>query len=154
MDAAAGATPRSLGAYVIFDSNNAGLEQRLKALAEKEGLQRVNLCIGAPPPDYEVSKDADVTVVIYSDGQRREQHVTANFALRKGELDEAKTNAIVRALTNVLPATPRVVIATSREKAQTWSYTLDKPADGWFKADFDDRPWKSGPSRLPFCRRP
>lgn len=145
MEAAAGATSRLLGAYVIVDSNDAGLEQRLKALAEKEKLQRVNLCIGAAPAGYEVSKEADLTVVVYSDGRRREQHVTANFALRKGELDEAKTNAIVKALNDVLPAAPRIVVPTSKEKAQPWRYTLDKPADGWCKTDFDDRPWKSGP---------
>ncbi len=39
----------------------------------------------------------------------------------------------------------REVIPTSEEKAQTWRYTLNKPADGWFQTDFDDSGWKEGP---------
>jgi len=41
--------------------------------------------------------------VIYRLGKRRREPVTANSALRKGELDEAKTDAIVTALSEVLP---------------------------------------------------
>ena len=94
---------RGLGVFVVIDGNADGLDQRLHEMAEKEGLKRVNLCIGAPPPDYEVAKEADVTVVIYTVGRRPEQKVTANFALRKGELDEAKADAVVKALADVLP---------------------------------------------------
>ena len=80
-----------------------GLDRRLREMAEKEALKRVSLCIGAPPQDYGVADDADVTVVIYSLGRRPQQKVTANFALRKGELDEAKADAIVKALSEMLP---------------------------------------------------
>jgi hypothetical protein len=103
VDAAAGKAPRTIGAYVIFDSKADGLDKQLRGMAEKEGLKRVCLGIGAPPPQYEVAGEADVTVVIYNLGRRPQQHVTANFALRKGELDKAKTDAIVRALTEALP---------------------------------------------------
>jgi hypothetical protein len=44
-----------------------------------------------------------VTVVIYNPGRPGRQSVLANFALRKGELDSTKTDAIVAALSNVLP---------------------------------------------------
>jgi hypothetical protein len=101
--ATAGKTPRALGAYVLFVNNSDGLDKRLRALAEKEGLKRVSLGIGAPPKNYEVANEADVTAVIYTGGRRNQQHVTANFALRKGELDEAKADAIVKALSQVLP---------------------------------------------------
>ncbi len=40
-------------------------------------------------------------------------------------------------LTDVLPN------ATS--EAQSWKYTIRKPADSWMKKDFDDTQWKSGP---------
>jgi hypothetical protein len=106
VDAASGkraANSRGLGAFVLFDNSADGLDQRLRGMAEKEGLKRVNLCIGAPPEDYAVAKEADVTVVIYTVGRRWEQKVTANFALRKGELDEATADAIVQALADVLP---------------------------------------------------
>jgi len=85
--------------FVIFSSAD-GLDKQLRGMAEQEGLHRVSLCIGAPPQRYELSKEADVTVIIYSrqSGPPRSQNVVANFALRKGELNEAKIDAIVEAL--------------------------------------------------------
>ena len=103
VDAASGKVPRALGVYVIFDCNAGGLDQRLRAIAEKEKLKRVSLCIGPPPADYGVAREADLTVVIYTPGRRAQQRVTANFALRRGELDQAKADAIVKALAEVLP---------------------------------------------------
>ena len=91
------------GVYVIFLNNTDGLDNRLREMAQKEALKRVSVCIGAPPADYAVAGEADVTVVIYRVGQRRREQVTANFALRKGELDEAKADAIVQALCEALP---------------------------------------------------
>jgi hypothetical protein len=103
LEAVTAKTPRGLGVYVLFDSKADGLDRQLREMVEKEALKRVNLCIGAPPGDYEVSNGADVTVVIYNVGRRGQQKVTANFALRKGELDEAKADAIVKAVADVLP---------------------------------------------------
>jgi hypothetical protein len=96
-------TPDPLGVYVIFVSNSDGLDKKLRSLADKEALKHVSLCIGAPPKNYEVHPQADVTVVIYTIGRRPQQTVTANFALRQGELDDARTDAIVKALSEVLP---------------------------------------------------
>lgn len=94
---------RPPGVYVLFDSNAAGLDNQLRALAEKEALRHVLLGIGPPPEDYQVSREADVTVVIYKVGRRRQEAVTANFALRACELDDAKIDAIVKALSEALP---------------------------------------------------
>lgn len=49
-----------------------------------------------------MAKEADVTVVIYEVG-RRGNAVSANFALRKDDLDEKQSDAIVAALSKVLP---------------------------------------------------
>ncbi|UOE50435.1 beta-galactosidase [Mucilaginibacter sp. SMC90] len=38
----------------------------------------------------------------------------------------------------------REVLPSSKEKARTWKYTFDKPADDWFGEKFDDNAWKSG----------
>jgi hypothetical protein len=102
--AAAGkyAADRQLGTYVIV-SDAHGRADQLRGMAKKESLQRVSLCIGAAPPRYEVNREAEVTVVIYNPGWRHQQSVVANFALRKGELDEAKGDAIALALSKVLP---------------------------------------------------
>src|SRR5947209_11583084 len=96
-------TGRPPGVYILFDSSAGGLDKQLRELAEKEKLTSVSLCIGTLPRNYEVNKEADVTVVIYRIGGRRQEPVTANFAFRKGELDEAKADAIVKALSDILP---------------------------------------------------
>jgi hypothetical protein len=145
MQAADGKTPRELGAYVLFMNNGKGLDERLRRLAEKEAIQHVALGIGVPPPDYKVAREADVTVVVYNPARRGGQRVTANFALRKGELTDARIRDIVKALADVLPPQVHTVVAHSREKAQHWRYTFAKPAEGWFKPGFDDSSWKSGP---------
>jgi hypothetical protein len=103
LSAAVGKTLNPLGAYFIFDNKSEGLDGRLRILAECEGLSQVTLSIGAAPLKYEVSGAADITVVIYTVGRRSEQHVTANFALRMSDLNDAKADDIVRALSEVLP---------------------------------------------------
>lgn len=39
----------------------------------------------------------------------------------------------------------KVIVPTSQQQPQNWRYTLDKPADGWEQAGFDDSAWKQGP---------
>jgi hypothetical protein len=102
LEAASAKYPNKLGTFVII-GNTDGRAEQLRGLATCESLQRVTLCIGAAPQRYEVNPDVDVTVVIYSVGRPGRQTVTANFALRTGELDEAKCDAILAALANVLP---------------------------------------------------
>ncbi len=43
---------------------------------------------------------------------------------------------------------PKVVelVPTSEVEALTWSYTFEKPADGWEKPDFDGSAWQQGPA--------
>src|SRR3954453_16698394 len=137
--------PRPLGAYVLFVNNAPGLDQGLRALAEKEAIKQVALGIGVPPPDYAIAAEADVTVVVYPPDRRNKQKVRANFALRKGELDDARADAIVRAIAAVLPPEVVAVVPTSRDKGEAWRYTFAKPAGHWFKADFNDLSWKTGP---------
>jgi hypothetical protein len=99
----AGKHPRPLGVFVILDGKPEFLDKHLRILAEKESLKRVCLGIAAPPRDYEVSGEADVTVVIYNPERRFRQSVRANFAFRKGELTEEKADAVAKALADVLP---------------------------------------------------
>jgi hypothetical protein len=145
MQAAAAKTRRPLGAYVLYMNNRSGLDQRLRRLAETEPIKSVTLGIGVPPRNYEVAGDADLTVVVYNPGRRWQQHVTANFALRKGELNDARADEIVRAIAAVLPPQVHTLVADAREQGQLWRYTIARPAEGWFRPDFDDSSWKSGP---------
>src|ERR1051325_4333197 len=45
----------------------------------------------------------------------------------------------------MMPPEFLVVVPTSREVPQYWHYTFTKPADHWFKPDFNDLSWKTGP---------
>ncbi len=38
----------------------------------------------------------------------------------------------------------RPVVPTSKEEGQKWRYTTAPPAEGWQKADFDDKQWQQG----------
>jgi hypothetical protein len=95
-------TKSKLGTFVIV-GDAPGRADQLRSLAQWEGLNRVNLCIGAAPQRYEVNGAADVTVVIYTPGRPRDNQVVANFAFRSGELTEAQSDAILEALSRVLP---------------------------------------------------
>jgi hypothetical protein len=63
------------------------------------------------------------------------------------KIDEKRAAEAARKLYGPPPAAPqfRAVVADSREQAQTWRYTTDKPADGWQSAGFDDSSWKEAP---------
>jgi len=43
------------------------------------------------------------------------------------------------------PPSVREVVATSESAPQPWRYTTEPPADAWFRVDFNDRAWSSGP---------
>jgi hypothetical protein len=83
---------KNMGSFVVFLSDKEGLDKDLKKLAEKENLKECILAIDnvAGPEGYEVSKDAEVTVVLYN---RRK--VEANFAFRKGELNDKAIERII-----------------------------------------------------------
>ena len=44
------------------------------------------------------------------------------------------------------PPVIKTVVPTSQEQGIEWSYTTDKPGDGWEKPGFDDSSWKKGPA--------
>jgi len=89
-----------MGSFVVFCSDQEGLEAKLKDLAKKEKLTEIVLTIDNPagPTDYKIAKDADVTVVLY------EHHkVQANYAFKKGQLGEKDIDRIVGDLSKILP---------------------------------------------------
>src|SRR5262249_43360038 len=42
--------------------------------------------------------------------------------------------------------TVRVVVEAAQRQPVNWRYTIEKPADDWFKPAFDDSAWKEGPA--------
>jgi hypothetical protein len=89
-----------MGSFVVFLSDSEQLEGELKDLAKKENLQECVLSIDNPagPKAYNVAKDADVTVVLYT-----ERTVKANHAFRKGELKDKDIDQIVADVSKILP---------------------------------------------------
>lgn len=90
----------NMGSFVVFLSDDEGMEGKLKAFAEKEGIKELVLSIDNPagPKGYNISKDADVTVVLYT-----KRKVVENYAFKKGELDDAAVEKIVADVKKILP---------------------------------------------------
>jgi hypothetical protein len=89
-----------MGSFVVFLSDDEGLEKQLKELAEKAKLEHLVLTIdnAAGPRGYKIAKDADVTVVLYN-----KQSVKVNHAFKKGELKKKDIDKIVAELKTILP---------------------------------------------------
>jgi hypothetical protein len=92
---------QEMGSFVVFLSDKEGLDKDLKSMAHEAGLKKIVLAIDNPagPEKYKVSKDADVTVVLYN-----ERVVKANYAFKKGQLKEKDIEKIVSAVSKIVPA--------------------------------------------------
>jgi len=90
-----------MGSFVVFCANGDGLEKQLKGLAKKESLKQIVLSIDNPagPEDYNVAKEADVTVVLYVD-----RTVKVNHAFKKGEMSEKDVATVIKELSKILPS--------------------------------------------------
>ncbi len=89
-----------MGSFVVFCSDEEGLKKKLEDLADKDKLTRTILTIDNPagPEGYDVAKDAEVTVVLYT-----KQKVKANYAFKKGELKDKDIERILGDLSKILP---------------------------------------------------
>jgi hypothetical protein len=90
---------KQMGSFVVFLSNQEGLQEQLQAAAKKRGLKHIVLSIDQPagPEGFSVSKDADVTVVLYHD-----HLVKANHAFRPGELTDQASDKLLADLPKIL----------------------------------------------------
>ena len=81
-----------MGSFVVFLSDSEDLPTKLKDVAEKESIKECVLSIDNPagPKGYKVSKDADVTVVLY-----RNAKVVSNYTFRAGQLNEQAIDRIL-----------------------------------------------------------
>lgn len=89
-----------MGSFVVFLSDDSALQAKLKEMAKKENIQKCVLSIDNPagPDKYEVSKTADITVVLYTDHK-----VKANHAFKAGELNDKAINMIMADVKKILP---------------------------------------------------
>ena len=91
---------QQMGSFVVFLSEKEGLGEELKAVAKRQNLKHTVLAIDAPagPNGFKVTKDAEVTVVLYVD-----HAVKANHAFAGGQLNEQATEKILADLPMILP---------------------------------------------------
>jgi hypothetical protein len=89
-----------MGSFVVFLNDKEGLDQELKQMSQQAGLKKIVLAIDNPagPEKYKVSKDADVTVVLYT-----EHLVKANYAFKKGQLKDKDIEKIVSSVSKIVP---------------------------------------------------
>ncbi len=89
-----------MGSFVVFLSNDEGMEEKLKDLVKKEGLKHTILTLDNPagPRAYNITKDADVTVVLYN-----KRTVKANHAYKKGEFKAKDIGTITKDISKILP---------------------------------------------------
>jgi hypothetical protein len=90
-----------MGSFVVFCNDDEDLKGKLKDLAKTEKLQETILTIDQPtgPSAYKISKDADVTVILYDN-----RTVKANYAFKKGELKDADIKSIMKDVEKMVSA--------------------------------------------------
>jgi hypothetical protein len=92
--------PAKLRAAVVMLSADDALERKLVDFCEEQPFQHVHLAIMEPngPKDYKLSKEAEVTVILYN-----KRAVTANHAYRKGELNDKAIATILADAAKMIP---------------------------------------------------
>ncbi len=89
-----------MGSFVVMLSDSEDLGKHLKDWADKEKVETCILSIDNPagPKGYKVAKEADVTVVLYTDHKCK-----ANFAFAKGEMKDKDIEEIIDSISKILP---------------------------------------------------
>lgn len=92
---------QQLAAFVVLLTDDAdAAEAKLKALAEKQKIKSTPLTVfegAAGPPPYKVSKDADVTVLMW-----KKTEVVVNHAFAKGGLNKEAVAKVVADTSKIL----------------------------------------------------
>ncbi|MCU0703553.1 MAG: hypothetical protein MUF18_06195 [Fimbriiglobus sp.] len=99
-EATAANSKSEMGAFVVFLSDDDKTEGKLKKLAEDAKLKNVTLAVDNPagPKEYNVAKDADVTVVFYTD-----RTVKVNKSFAKGTITDKDIEALTKDMSKILP---------------------------------------------------
>ena len=89
-----------MGSFVVFLTDSEDLNKHVTEWAAKENVKNTILAVDNPagPKGYKVAKDADVTVVLYTN-----RAVKANYSFAKGELKEKDIDTILSDISKILP---------------------------------------------------
>ena len=93
-------TKAEMGSYAVFLTGDSTAEAKLKKVAEENKLKALVLSIESPegPSKYNINKDADVTVLLYTDFV-----VKANHTFAKGKITDKDIETIVADVAKILP---------------------------------------------------
>lgn len=87
--------------FAVFTGDKGALEPQLKAAAKQTGLKATVLAIEDKedpiPAKYNLSPDADVTVILYVD-----RVVKANYSFAKGKLTDKDIDAVVKDVSKIV----------------------------------------------------
>ena len=90
-----------LRAWVTFlHDDQSSYDPLVVAWAKKHAIRNVPLAVFEDldgPPSYKLSRDAEVTVLLYV-----KQKVVRNFAFRPGELSDARVDAVLKAVPELI----------------------------------------------------
>lgn len=86
---------------VYLTDDTEAFSKKLESFAKSSNVKHCTLAIDNPtgPEKYNVSKDAEVTVVLYV-----KRDIKVNYAFKKGELTDAKIDEIIKNTAKILPA--------------------------------------------------
>jgi hypothetical protein len=99
-EATAKSKEKKLGSFVVMLSDEESMAEKLITLADKERIDQtiLGLMESAGPPEFEVAKDAEITVVLYT-GRK----VKVNYAFKKGKMTAEDISRILADLPKILP---------------------------------------------------
>lgn len=89
-----------MGSYAVYLSDDDKVADHLAKLVKKEGLKNLIISVDNPagPAKYKISKDADITVLLYT-----EHKVKANHTFKKGEIKDSDIETIAKDVSKILP---------------------------------------------------
>ncbi len=87
-----------MGGFVVFCTDDSTAEAKCKSIVEKEGIKNVVLSIDTPagPAKYKFAKDADVTVIMYTDRTAK-----TNRTFKAGELTAEKIDEVLKDVSKI-----------------------------------------------------
>lgn len=95
---------------------------------------------------YQLKENPGMSAAIYT--QTTDVETEANGLLTYDravlKVDLKRTAAVNKGDFSLVPEYVEIV-PTAEKQAIAWRYTLEKPAEGWFKPDFDESGWMQGP---------
>jgi hypothetical protein len=90
---------KSMGSYAVFMSDSDQMQTKLEGLVKSAGLKKFIVSIDNPsgPKEYQISKDAAVTVLLYN-----EFVVAANHSFAKSDLRDSDVTRIVSDVSKIV----------------------------------------------------